>query len=177
MTASRQERIANEMGIEHPTNVTADIVDRYDRRYWALYRALDASQAEVAGLVDTKIDTSQSTVSRAIKECNTRVLTEGDLLPLGGDFSTDLLSDDLCSEPDEWFEAYRDVLAQALADRLALNKLVGDRKPKPEWAARRFPELVGCHYHAARHYGTNEKNIASVDHLRHIDSVNIERWR
>lgn len=177
MTASRQERIANELGVEEATDVTADIIDRHDRRYWALYRALDVSQAEVADLVDTRIDTSQSTVSRAIKECNTRVLTERDLLPLGGDFSPRLLEDDLRDEPDEWFEAYRDVLAEATVDRLALQKLVDRAQPKPEWAARRFPELVGCHYPAARHFGFDEEDIASVDHLRRIESVNIERWR
>jgi predicted DNA-binding protein YlxM (UPF0122 family) len=177
MTASRQERIANELGIEGATDVTADIVDRYDRQYWALYRTLDVSQAEVAELFDTRIDTSQSTVSRAIKECDTRVLTEGDLLQLGGDFSTELLSDDLRDEPDEWFEAYRDVLAEATTDRLALNILVDRVKPKREWAARRFPELVGCHYPAARHFGFDDEDIAPVDHLSHLESVNIERWR
>ena len=171
MTASRHDRLAE----TYDDSTAKWLVDRADRRYWALYRILDASQSDVRGLVQTRADASQATVSRAINNCDTRALTDPDLLTLGGDLDVESIKQG--EYPEEWFEAYRDVLARAVVDRMALKIIAHENKTTPEWAARRFPELVGSHHHVARHWNTAEPKIADETHLNHLESVNIDRWK
>lgn len=170
MTASRVERLAerfSETGAER-------LVNKADRRYWALYRTLDLSQPEVMEQVKAHVDTSQPTVSRVISKADTRALVDEDFIQLGGTFHRDDLADG--GYPDEWFEAYRDVLATAVRDRTALKIIADEHRFTPEWAAKRFPELVGCNEHKARHWDIDEGKIAHDTHLNHIESVNTSRW-
>lgn len=172
MTASRQERLADKFS----DRAASRLVNRTDRRYWALYRALDGvSQTEVKQLVDERVDTSQSTVSRVINSGDTRALADGEFLDLAGRLGEESIH--LDEYPEEWFETYRDVLARAVADVLALEIIAHEHRPTPEWAAHRHPELVGCHHHVARHWDIDKRQIADDSHLNRLESVNTERWK
>jgi hypothetical protein len=148
---------------------------RTDRRYWALYRTLDVSQSDLQEFVKSRVDVSQATVSRAIQNGDMRALTEPDFVELGGEHDEEGVRDRWL--PEEWFEAYRDVLASAVTDRVALDVIARDERLTPEWAARRYPKLVGCNHHVADHFGTEVPEYATDDHLNHLESVNTDRWK
>ena len=171
MTASRTDRLAERFSKRAATR----LVNRADRRYWALYRTLDASQSDVGELVQSRVDTSQSTVSRVINDGDKRALVDEEFVDLGGKLDAESIRER--EYPDEWFEAYRDVLARAVTDKVALEIIADQHRPTPEWAARRYPELVGAHHHVARHWGTDEAEIADDSRLTRLDSVNTDRWK
>jgi len=171
MTASRIDRLAERFS----ESGARRFVNRTDRRYWALYRTLDASQTDVAQMVKSYVDTSQSTVSRVINDGDMRALVDEQFVELGGEFDASAIRDR--AYPDEWVEAYRDVLARAVTDKVALEIIADEHRPTPEWAAHRFPELVGCHHHVAEHWGWDKTEIADDSHLNHLESVNTERWK
>jgi len=171
MTASRLDRLSqrfSEGGAEQHLR-------RVDRRYWALYRTLGLSQSDVKETVKSHVDASQATVSRAIRKGNIRALTEPDFIELGGERDREEVKGE--EWPEEWYDAYRDVLASAVTDRTALEIIASDQRLTPEWAARRFPELVGCNHYVANRFGTEVPDFATDNHLTHIDSVNPDRWR
>ena len=146
-------------------------VERENRDFWSLYRSLDVSQNEVRELVNTIVEPSQSTVSRAIREKEDAVLTDKDAIQIGGT----LHGEELDTYPDEWLEAYRKVIADAHVDLNALNEIISE-KQTPEWAARRFPELVGsAAYFVDRLPG--DEDIPDESHLNRLDSVNTDRWK
>jgi len=153
-----------------------------DRRYWALYRTLDMSQSDVKDAVNTQKfmpDTSQATVSRVIKEGDTRALCDDDFLELQPDLDRDWVDGGIRGGPypDEWLEAYRDVLATATTHTHALEVIADEHKFTPEWAARLHPNLVGCNVRVAEYHDSPKKSIHHDDHLNHLDSVNTESWR
>jgi len=146
-------------------------VERENQKFWALYRSLDVSQREVKDLVSPMVETSQSSVSRVIREKEDTVLTDEDALRIGGSIH----EEDLQLHPDEWLEAYRQVLADAKANIIAL-KAIESEKPTPEWAAKRYPRLVGCnHYHHSKLPGDGE--IADDSGLNRLENVNTDRWK
>lgn len=171
MTATRFDRLADRFGDRSADKHLRQV----DRRYWALYRQLDLSQSEVQQTVKSLVTTSQATVSRAIRKGDTRALVEPDFIELGGDVD----EEDLRAQalPEEWYEAYRETLARAVVDRAALEIIASGQRRTPEWAARRYPELVGANHHAAQHYGTQVEEFATDDHLNHLESVNTDRWK
>lgn len=146
------------------------LVEKENEDLWAVYRALDVSQKETLDIVSLMTDPSQSTVSRVIRETDKEVLTDPEAVQVGGSFKTE----DLEPYPEEWLEAYRQTVAEAHTDLLALTKIV-DVRETPEWAARRFPELVGVHKGVAEKQGWDGE-IADDSRLNHLDSVNTERW-
>lgn len=170
MTATRLDRLADRF--------SEDAADKHlrkvDRRYWALYRTLDLSQSDVQEFVKTFTNTSQATVSRAIRSGDTRALVEPDFVELGGGFDEEDLPDG--SRPEEWFEAYRDVLASAVTDCVALEVIASEQRQTPEWAARRFPELVGCNKHVADYWDIEVLDFATDEHLDGLESVNTDKW-
>jgi len=168
---SRVGRLADRFG----ESGAEELVTQMDRRYWALYRTEDLSQSEVLDEVKTFVDTSQPTVSRAISKGDRRALVEEDYIQLGGEYDSEDLTD--LGYPEEWFEAYRDVLATAVRDRMALEIIADEYRFTPEWAAKRFPELVGCNEHVARRWGLDDDEIHHDDHLNHLESVNTDNWR
>lgn len=168
---SRVGRLAERFG----ESSAEDLVTHMDRRYWALYRTEDLSQSEVMEQVKAFVDTSQPTVSRAISKADRRALVEEDFIQLGGEYESEDLADS--GKPEEWFEAYKDVLAGAVRDRMALEIIADEHRFTPEWAAKRFPELVGCNEHVARRWGWDDKEICHDDHLNHLESVNTDKWR
>jgi hypothetical protein len=176
---SRADRIAASVldgdepdALEQSIRDLADsTVDGENQQYWALYRALDVSQSDVGDLVDAQVETSQSTVSRVIREKETQVLHDGDALDLVGTLDETHVD----AAPEDWQDAYRDTLAEAKADVLALEAIRRVDTPTPEWAARRFPELVGCHKAYAQKANC-EGEIADDSHLNRLDSVNTDRW-
>lgn len=146
-------------------------VDYENQDFWSLYRALDVSQTEVKEIVNTMVEPSQSTVSRAIREKEDAVLTDEDAIQIGGT----LRAEELEIYPDEWLEAYRQVIADAHADLNALSKIIGE-KQTPEWAARRFPKLVGSAAYQLKRLPGDE-DIPDESHLNRLDSVNTDRWQ
>ena len=170
MTASRFDRLSEQMGEGFAENW----LKRTDRRYWALYRTLDLSQSDVMDFVDPRVDTSQATVSRVIRKGDTRALVDPGFLELGGKHSEQGIKEQVY--PEEWYEAYRDVLATAVTDKVALETIATERAT-PEWAARRFPELVGCNNHHVPTKGQQLPEEFHETHLTHIESVNPDRWR
>jgi len=187
-TESRADRIAEDLfdGVTPDGELSKDqlesmnrgvaenIVEHENKQFWYLYRALaDASQSDVKGLVDPTADTSQSTVSRVIRDKEAAVLDdETALSPIHGD----LHEDDTNLYPEEWLEAYRQVIADAQTDRKALSIIADPETQTPKWAARRFPELVGCHHRKAEKL-PGDVHIADDSHLNRLDSVNTERWK
>jgi hypothetical protein len=171
MTATRHDRLAEKFSEDG----AARMLNRTDRRYWALYRTLDLSQSEVAAAVFSPVDVSQATVSRAIRKGDTAALVDEDYIQLGGDCDEDGIREEF--RPEEWYEAYRDVLASAVTDRAALNVIAHENRVTPEWAARRFPELVGCNHHVAAHFGDEIPEYATEDHLNSLESVNTDKWK
>jgi hypothetical protein len=171
MTATRYDRLADRYG----EGTAQWLVERQDRRYWALYRTLDLSQSEVQETVKSYADTSQATVSRATREGDDRVLTEDDYIDLGGGYDIEAIRDEY--HPEAWFEAYRDVLATAVTDSAALEIIADDQRLTPEWAAHRFPELVGCHHHVADYFDDDIEDFANDDHLNRLESVNTDKWK
>ena len=170
MTASRFDRLAD----RYSERVADRLVNQADRRYWALYRTLDLSQSAVKDEVQSHVETSQSTVSRAVKKSDTRALVDGGYLNLGGQLDRESVRDN--EYPEEWLEAYRDVLATAVADRMALEIIADVHRFTPEWAAGRFPELVGCNQHVAAYWDVDEREIHHDTHLNDLKSVNTQRW-
>ena len=146
-------------------------VDLENQDFWSLYRSLDVSQSEVKDVVGTLVEPSQSTVSRAIRDKEEAVLTDPDAVKIGGT----LHGEELDIYPDEWLEAYRQTIADAHADLKALSKIISE-KQTPEWAARRFPELVGCAAYQQRRLPGDE-DIPDESHLNRLDSVNTDRWK
>lgn len=171
------DEMVDEMGKERAEgwaeNSAERVVNRENEKFWYLYRALDdASQSDVRELVDPRVETSQSTVSRIIRDKDDSVTHDVDALtPLHAHYEEETLD----VLPDKLLEAYKDVIAEAHADWLALTKIAAPTQPTPEWAARRFPELVGCHHYLAKQ--TGETDIADESHLNQLDSVNTERWK
>jgi hypothetical protein len=179
---SRAEKMTEEFQASLDESLTEDeyqatieinqrCVERENQDLWSLYRSLDASQNDVRELVNTIVEPSQSTVSRAIREKEDAVLTDKDAIQIGGT----LHGGDLDIYPDEWLEAYRQVIADAHADLNALSKII-DEKETPEWAARRFPELVGSAAYKAKRL-PGDVDIADESHLNRLDSVNTDRWK
>jgi hypothetical protein len=171
MTKSRFDRLADrfsDAGAER-------MVNQADRRYWALYRTLDLSQPELIDQVKSYVETSQPTVSRVVSKGDTRALVDEEFIHLGGQLGREAVTDGFY--PDEWLEAYRDLLATAVVDRMALEIIAHEQRLTPEWAARRYPELVGCNEHVARSWGIDEDQINRDTHLNHLESVNTERWK
>jgi hypothetical protein len=178
MSKSRVDRLAE----KYSRNIAEAEVRKADRGYWALYRTLDLSQTEVKESVITRVDeaeASQATISRAIKEGDTRALTEPEFLDLGGQLPEEWVTGGVRGGPypEEWLEAYRDALARATVERRALQRIADTHSFTPEWAARLFPELVGCNEQVAEFHRTNEDEIHHDDHLNHLESVNTDRWR
>lgn len=156
---------------EWQRSLVEGMVDTENQRLWALYRALDVSQREVKEMVDPAVETSQSTVSRVIRNKNDAVVHDEDALDLAGH-----VHEDDESHPDEWLDAYRQVLADAKADLIALRRIITHEAETPEWAARRFPELVGCHHYFADQLH-EEGEVVDDSHLNRLDSVNTDRWK
>jgi len=171
MTATRYDRLAD----EYSESAAERHLKKVDRRYWALYRTLGLSQSEVKEFVNTVADTSQATVSRATREGDTRALVEDDFIQLGGGFEPEDIRQEF--HPEAWYEAQRDVLATAVTDSVALETIARDDRLTPEWAARRFPELVGCHHHVADYFGDEIHDFANDDHLNRLESVNTDKWK
>jgi hypothetical protein len=176
MPKSRFDRLEE----QHGESLAEDLLREYDGKYWALYRATDLSQEEVMNAVRSSVGTSQSTVSRVAKEGDVRALTDPEFVDIGGSFGS---KDGFDDYPEEWLEALRDVYARALADRFALDLIVESDRPTPEWAAKRFPELVGCYHYYDRKISERfdmdyeaSKNVQE-SHLSHLESVNTERWK
>jgi hypothetical protein len=142
-----------------------------NQKFWAYYRALDESQSGVKDLVAPQVETSQSTVSRVIRQKDDEVLHDEDAVALAGYLEEETL--DLY--PDEWLEAYRQTLAEAKADLEALKELANWEEPTPEWAAQRYPELVGCNRHLFEQL-PEDGECADDSHLNHLESVNTDRW-
>jgi len=176
MTGSRVDRLAADVP---GRKVAEGLVKRADRGYWSLYRALDLSQAEVMDAVSTRADASQATVSRAIKDGDTRALTEPNYLELGGALAEEWVKGGRRGRPypDEWLEAYRDALARATVERRALRLIADPHKYTPEWAAQLYPDLVGCNLPVAEFHECREQEIHHDDHLNRLESVNTDRWR
>lgn len=178
---SRVERYADRLGYDFDAQSDGEqkrirgmldgCIDSENQEFWALYSALDVSQSEVKDLVAPAVETSQSTVSRAIREKDETVVHDETALDLAGK----LHEDDVDTYPEEWLDAYRQVLAEAKADVLALWVISAAEKETPEWAARRFPELVGCHQYRADRF---TENVDPVDdsHLNRLESVNTDQW-
>lgn len=148
-----------------------NIVQSENERFWALYRSLDVSQSEVKDLVGPVAETSQSSVSRIIREKEDDVLTEEDALTIGGE----LHEEDLQYHSDEWLEAYRQALADAKANIIALKEISSENRTA-EWAAQRYPRLVGCN----QHFHSNlpgDGEIADDSHLNRLENVNTDRWK
>jgi hypothetical protein len=178
---SRAEKMAEKIreGMDEPLSdeafeanveIQETMVEFENQDYWSLYRSLDVSQSDVREMVSTLFTPSQSTVSRVIREKEDTVLTDEEAIQIGGS----LHEEDLDYYPDEWLDAYRQVLADAHADLNALSK-IASMKETPEWAARRFPELVGCARDRADRLPGNEE-IPDDSHLSHLESVNTDRW-
>jgi hypothetical protein len=160
---------------EEMAQTTAEmIVTSENREFWVFYRALeDVSQADVKELVDPAAETSQSTVSRIIRNKEDAVLHDKDSLrAVHGPFH----EDDLNYYPDELIEAHRDLIAEAQADKQALAIISDPGMKTPEWAAKRYPRLVGCHHKIADNYD-HEAETVDDSHLNHLESVNTERWK
>ena len=185
-TESRADRIAGNLGssgaddlskeeLEATNRAVAEIiVDDENEQFWYLYRALaDASQSDVKDLVAPTADTSQSTVSRVIRDKEDAVLHDKEALST---VHGSLHEEDVELYPEEWLEAYKQVIADAQADRKALSLISSPDAQTPEWAARRFPELVGCHHQKAKKL-PGDVDIADDSHLNRLDSVNTERWK
>lgn len=190
-TESRTDRLADEFFDERQSpdsddelsdeqiRATAElsaetIVEKENMLFWSLYSVLeDASQADVKDLVDPAAETSQSTVSRIIRDKETAILHDEDSLDAvhGG-----LHEDDLDLYPDEWLDAYREMVAEVQAEREALRLIAGVDSQTPEWAARRYPRLVGCHHYKAERLPV-DVDIADDSHLNRLDSVNTDRWK
>ena len=147
------------------------IIETENQQFWALYRALDVSQSDVKDLVETCVEISQSTVSRVIRQREKQALTEKDGVEIGGDIN----EDDLDIYPDEWLNAYQQVLAEAKANLTALKQIADAETQTDEWAAARFPELVGCHHYVERKL-PGEVEKADDSHLNRLDSVNTNIW-
>lgn len=171
MTATRFDRLAERFG----ESGAGRHLRKVDRRYWALYRTLDVSQSDVQEFVKSHTDTSQATVSRAIRNGDTRALVDEDFIKLGGEYDEEGVREEW--RPEEWFDAYRDVLASAVTDRVALETIASDQRLTPEWAARRYPELVGCNHHVAAHFDSKVPEFATDDHLNRLESVNTDKWK
>ena len=76
---------------------------------------------------------------------------------------------------DEWLDAYRKGLADSKANSMSL-KAIESEKPTPEWAAKRYPRLVGCN----RHFHSNlpgDGEIADDSGLNRLKNVNTDRWK
>jgi hypothetical protein len=176
---SRKERLAtrfNEYGKELPDGWVEKQAERVihneNGKFWSLYRTLDVSQSGAAELVGPRVDTSQSTVSRVIRQKDADVVYDDEALePIHGRFEEEIVD----ALPDEFLEAYKDAVAEAHADIQALLRIHAPTTETPEWAARRFPELVGCHRSVAESVG--EEEIADDSHLNRLDSVNTDEWR
>jgi hypothetical protein len=176
---SRAEKMADELGRsdlsgdEYQREVESNqfIVDKENADIWALYRSLDVSQSEVIDMLTMLAEPSQSTITRVIREKDKEVLTDAEAVQVGGSF----FKEDLGAYPDEWLEAYRQTVADAHTDLHALSK-IADTQETPEWAARRFPELVGLHRVIAEKQGWDGE-IADESHLNRLDSVNTDRWK
>lgn len=176
---SRQDRLMEKYALEDESeeveewqrSLVEGMVDRENQRLWALYTALDVSQREAKEIVEPDAETSQSTVSRVIRDKDDAVVHDEDALDLVGHVH----EDDEC-HPDEWIDAYRQVLADAKVDLMALRRISSHEEQTPEWAARRFPELVGCHHHVAEQLPAEEQT-ADDSHLNRLDSVNTDRWK
>jgi hypothetical protein len=179
---SREERIAKETAKQLGESIgdrdgwyrTAgeNVVTAENQKFWAYYRALDESQSGVKELVDPRAETSQSTVSRVIRQKDDEVLYDDEALDLVGKLEEETV--DLY--PEEWLEAYRQVLAEAKADLEALSHIANTTTQTPEWAARRHPELVGCNRHVFDNL-TGETEYTDDTHLNGLESVNTDRWR
>jgi len=175
---SRAERMTDLFAVEDDENhrqyllkKNEKAVERENQKFWALYRSLDVSQREVKDLVSPMVETSQSSVSRIIREKEDTVLTDEEALRIGGSIH----EEDLQLHPDEWLEAYRQVLADAKANIIALRAIESE-KPTPEWAAKRYPRLVGCN----RHFHSNlpgDGEIADDSGLNRLKNVNTDRWK
>jgi hypothetical protein len=68
------------------------------------------------------------------------------------------------------------MVAEVQADREALRLIAGVDSQTPEWAARRYPRLVGCHHYKAEQLPV-DVDIADDSHLNRLDSVNTDRWK
>lgn len=178
---SRQERIAKETAQMFGESIGdrdgwfrlsgERVVSNENQKFWAYYRALDESQSGVKDLVAPRVDASQSTVSRVIRQLDGEVLHDDEALDLVG-----YLEEETVDEyPDEWLEAYRQTLAEAKADLEALKQLANWEEKTPEWAARRHPELVGCSRQMCEQLPADGE-CADDSHLNGLESVNTDRW-
>jgi hypothetical protein len=169
------DELSEEEAIQFHQEASERIVDGENQDFWTLYRALDGvSQSDVREMVNTFADTSQSTVSRVIRQKEEKVFHDTDALtPIHGRFTEQGRE----IYPDEFVEAYNQTVAEAQADLFALEEIVAPTTETPEWAARRFPGLVGANQYVARRTGESKENIADDSHLNRLDSVNTERWK
>lgn len=147
-------------------------IDTENAKFWAYYRALDCSQSGVIDMVNTNVETSQSSVSRIIRDYDDRVLHDSDALEIVGRRH----EEDFKNYPDEWLEAYRDALAEAFVNVEALCRVASPEKRTPRWAAERYPELVGVYNRVAKEWGIEDSKIHHDTHLSGMESVNIARW-
>lgn len=171
---SRTDRLmskTNSEDLEAWRSVAEEMIDSENQRLWALYTALDVSQRDVKEMVNPLVETSQSTVSRVIRQKKTAVNHDEEALDLVGE-----IHEETEIHPDEWIEAYQQVLADAKTDLIALKEIINHETQTPEWAARRFPELVGCHHYAVDCLDEKEE-IADDSYLNRLESVNTGRWK
>lgn len=147
-------------GGEYPAGALdpEEVIRKEDERLWALYRELDVSQREAVDLVEPVVDTSQATASRRIREMGEEILTSP-----ARTAAVDAEEPIVEHWPEPLAEAYRDVLARAIADLTALRELSNTTHQAPDWAAERFPELVGVGGQVGRSLGLDEGDIAAVE--------------
>lgn len=173
-TGDNDEELSEDQLRSYAQDSAEFIVERENGLFWVLYNALeDASQSDVKDLVDPYAQTSQSTVSRVIRDKHDAIFHDEDALP---SLHGRLHEDDLDLYPDEWLDAYREMVAEAQADRKALSLISAPDAQTPEWAARRYPRLVGCHHYNAEQL-PGDIDIVDDSHLNRLDSVNTNRWK
>jgi hypothetical protein len=160
---SREERTAEwfeDQGYEQPAKWAESRVAQENRLLWALYRDLDVSQSEAIAFVDPLVPLSQSTASRVIREEDMAVL-EGARY-LAAHPVDELHTADPAHHTEDYLEAYRDAVAEAVVDLNALQYLGSVDLPNPEWAKERYPSLVGEAATAARAAGVPEQFSGSA---------------
>lgn len=148
--------------IEHCCNAET-AVRKEDEQLWALYRQVADSQQEAIDILDPGAEISQSTASRAIKRMNTEIFIEP-ILSIERDLEK---AEYVEMWPDNVAAAYRDVVARAIADVMALSRIRAFDEKTPDWALERFPELAGAGYRQGMlycetdGYSTLKENIVS----------------
>lgn len=178
---SRVERLAEQkrdffnqhLDEELPEGYMRDVAEKKvrneDRLMWALYHHFDISQREALDMVDPEVEVSQSTASRVLRDMDDEILSQdaGFCQVEGEEIEP---ATQLDHSTETYLEAYRDVLAEAIVRRQALEKL--RRSDAPGWALDLYPELANEARHVGLSIGLPDDEIPDPRDVTHDGTVN-----